>query len=92
MGTSNKFTKDPSAVLDYTVDWEDWLCTGDTISTSDWTVPDGITEDSDSNTTTTATIWLSGGSDGVMYTVVNRIVTASARTDDRSLEITVEEK
>jgi hypothetical protein len=92
MGSSNEFTKDPSAVLDYTIDWEDWLCTGDTISTSTWTVPTGITEDSDTNTTTTATIWLSGGSDGVMYTVVNRIVTAKSRTDDRSLEITVEEK
>ena len=39
------FLKDPEAVLDYTVDWGIWLDT-DTISTSNWTVPAGITKDS----------------------------------------------
>lgn len=29
------FTKDPHAVLDYTVDWTRWLA-GDTIATSAW--------------------------------------------------------
>lgn len=88
----NTFEKDPNAVLDYTVDWEDWLGS-DTIATSTWpVVPAGITEDSTSNTTTEATIWLSGGTAGVTYTLVNRIVTVGLRTDDRTIYITVKEK
>ena len=66
------FVKDPDATLDYIIDWSEWLDT-DTISTSTWTVPTGLTNVSDSNTTTTATIWLSGGTAGQRYTVSNRI-------------------
>lgn len=79
-------TKDPNAVLDYTVDWEDWLGS-DTISSSDWIVSDGITEDSASDTNTTATIWLSGGTAGRTYTITNRIVTAGGRTQDYSFQV-----
>ena len=86
-----RWIKDPDAVLDYTVDWEDWL-NGDTIKTSEWTVPTGITKDSSNNTTLLATVWLSGGTDGVTYTVVNEIVTNGSRTDNRSIFIEVKEK
>ena len=88
---NNLFTKDPSAVLDYTIDWSDWL-DSDTISTSTWTVPTGLTEDSDTNTTTTATVWLSSGTAGTQYTVINHIVTAGGREDDRSIYIMVEDR
>lgn len=86
-----QFTKDPDAVLDYQIDWETWL-NGDTISSSDWIVPDGLTENDASNTTTTATIWLSGGSADEQYTVTNRIVTAGGRTDDRSIVVRVQDR
>lgn len=85
------YNKDPDAILDYVIDWSTWL-DSDTISTSVWVVPSGITEDSDSNTTTTATIWLSGGTLGTSYSVVNRITTAAGRTDDRTITITIREK
>lgn len=88
---AQQFIKDPDSVLDYQVDWSDWL-DGDTISTSDWTVPTGITEDSDSNSTTSATIWLSGGTAGNEYECVNQIVTAAGRTADRTIVIKVEER
>jgi hypothetical protein len=86
-------TKDPSAVLDYGVDWTDWL-DGDTISTSTWTVPSGITKDSDSKTTTGTIIWLSGGTLGESYVLVNRIVTTNspARTDERTIVVRIEQK
>ena len=54
------FVKDPDEVLDYSIDWSTWL-DSDTISSSSWTVESGITKDSDSNDTTSTTIWLSGG-------------------------------
>jgi len=88
---NNIFTKDPSAVLDYTINWSSWL-DSDTISTSTWTVPTGLTKDSDTSTTTTATIWLSSGTAGTQYTVVNHIVTAAGREDDRSIYIVVENR
>ena len=83
-----EFFKDPDAVLDYQVDWSDWLVS-DTINTSTWIVPTGIVNDSDTNTTTAATIWLSGGTIGTNYSLVSRIVTAGGRTDDRTITIMV---
>lgn len=89
------FIKDPSAVLDYSIDWAAWLeetSPIDTISTSTWTVQSGITQDSESETASKATVWLSGGTAGAIYEVVNRIVTAAGRTDDRTLYIQVMDK
>lgn len=87
----NKFIKDPDAVLDYQVDWSVWLG-DDTIASSTWIVPDGITKGFDANTTTTATIWLSGGIAGLNYTITNRITTDNGRTDDRTITIQVQDK
>lgn len=87
-----RFDKDPDAVLKYTRKWNKWLGT-DTIATSVWVVEDGITKDSDTNDTTSATITLSGGTAGTEYTVTNRITTTtSAETDDRSFIIRVVER
>jgi len=84
--------KDPDAVLDYVADWANWL-KGDTISTSSWTTEnDGITIDSDSNTTTIATVWLSSGTEGTDYKVVNRIVTTAGRTKDQTLMMRIRSK
>ena len=84
------FIKDPQAKLDYQVDWSAWLTT-DTIKTSTWLVPAGITKAADSHTTTTATIWLSGGSVGTTYSIANHIVTDAGREDERSLLIVIED-
>lgn len=85
------FTKDPNAVLDYSFNWATWLVS-DTISTSTWTADTGITINSTTNTTTLATVWLSGGAAGTTYIVTNRIVTNGGRTEDRSLTINVEQR
>lgn len=82
------FTKDPDEVMDFSIDWEPWLAdNSDTISTSAYTVPAGITKDSESNTTLVTTVWLSGGSEDATYTIENRIVTAGGRTLDRSFDV-----
>jgi len=82
--------KDPDAVKDYVIDLTAWL-DEDTISTTAWTVPSGITKDSDSKTTTTATIWLSGGTAGQEYGLVCRVVTACGRTEDFAITVPVRE-
>ena len=85
------FTKDPNAVLDYSIDWTRWLA-GDQIATSQWIVPSGLTKMADSKTASSATVWLSGGSVGQSYTVTNRITTAAGRTEDRSFTVRAEER
>lgn len=88
---ADTFVKDPDEVLDYIRDWSA-LLDGDTISTSTWTAETGITVDSSSNTTTTATIWLSGGTVNQNYSVVNRIVTAGGRTHEKTLTFKIRAK
>lgn len=83
---------DPNAVLDYNVDWSDWLATGETISTSTWTVPAGLTKTTDSATSAVATAWITSGTAGVEYLVTNRIITSAGRTDDRSIRLSVKER
>lgn len=84
------FRKDPDAVLDYALDWAtQWLASGETITTSVWTVPTGITEDSDSFNDSVTKVWLSGGTAGTTYTIANKITTSAGRTDERSFDILV---
>lgn len=85
--------KDPDAELDWERDWGPWLAPfGDTILSSTWIVPTGITKTDESNTSTTATVWLSGGTAGLRYTVTNRITTVGGRTDDRSMTVFVNDR
>ena len=84
---ADTFTKDPSDVLDYQGLYASWLGS-DTIATSTWVLPSGLTKDSDSFTDTTTTVWLSGGTAKSDYTVVNRITTAAGRTRDKSITVT----
>lgn len=85
------YFKDPNALLDYTVDWSEWLG-GDSITSSSWIVPAGLVLTDESHTTHTATAWISGGTPPSSYRVTNRIVTAGGRSDDRSLTFRLEDR
>jgi hypothetical protein len=92
LGTKTKpYIKDPNAVLDYVVNWATFLGV-DTIASDSWIVPSGITSVLETNTTTTSTIWLSGGTLNSKYRLTNRVVTAGGRTDDRSIYVLVKDK
>ena len=89
--------KDPDEILDYEINWSApdgaRLSPGDTIVTSTWPViPAGITKNSDSHTTTSSTIWLSGGTIGATYELTCRITTAGGRTHDQSVKLQVKAK
>ena len=97
---SKQFLKDPNAVLDYVFDWaastngtgdSNWLATGETISTITITATTGITVASSSitDTNTSATVWLSGGTAGATYSVACKIATSASRTDERTISIEV---
>jgi hypothetical protein len=83
--------KDPDEVLDYGIDWTARLA-GDTIQSSTWIVPDGITKVSDSSNDTSTEIWLSGGTLGAALQITNRVVTHGARTMDQSVTLLIKSK
>lgn len=85
------FLQDPDETKDYERDWSTELG-ADTIATSTWTPDTGITVDSDSHDTTTATVWISGGTDGTNYDVLNTVTTAGGRTLEHSLQFRIRAK
>ena len=82
------FEKDPDAIIDYSIDWSDWL-QSDTISTGTWVVPAGIIETQRVQTESICTIYLSSGTAGNTYSVTNRITTANGRVNDQTIFIIV---
>jgi hypothetical protein len=91
------FDKDPSAILDYTIDWAaptaeggPWLGVSETIVESTWTLEAGcgLTAVSDDFSGTATIIRLSGGNIGE-WGVINHIVTSTSAEDERTLTITV---
>lgn len=89
---SPKFTKDPQAVLDYAIDWSDWLEIDDTIASAEWTVPTGIVSDKEEESDTAAVIWLSGGTLGEKYSIACKITTTEGRTDERTIQVKIKDK
>jgi hypothetical protein len=88
----SSYTKDPDAVLDYSVDWSSWLDDAETVASHVVIASTGITVDSDNEAAGVVTVWLSGGTVGERYTVTTRITTSAGRTDDRSIEIWVRQR
>lgn len=88
------FQKASTSTLDYTMDWSAWLTGSEVIASSEWTYPDGITIDSDSFTNTTAVANISGGTDGEVYLIKNKITTDStpAKVDTRTFNIYIAER
>jgi hypothetical protein len=87
--------KDPNDIVDYQVSWAEWLGeVDDTIATSTFLVPDGITEDEGrrANTSTDATIWLSGGMLGETYDITSRITTAGGRQADKTFRVIIRQR
>jgi hypothetical protein len=87
------YKKDPNATLDYTFDWAPYLTPiADTIASATFVFDAALTKVSQSNTTMTATAYMSGGTLGEKHTLTCRIVTAGGRTDDRSITLLIVER
>lgn len=90
--------KDPYAVLDYSLDWTNWMPSGDTISTLTITAETisgdaaPLTIDSDTNTDYIATANISGGTIGNIYNVEFKIDTTNGLKDSRNFRIKVVER
>jgi hypothetical protein len=82
--------KDPDAKRKYTINWTKWLASqdeGETIEESDWIVPDGLTNIDESFDDYNAMIWISGGTLGATYNVINRIITSTGQIQDATIEL-----
>jgi len=71
--------KAPTDTENYTIDWGRWL-DGDTIYSSSWTLPSGISTTENTYTSTQTVIWLTGGTAHTNYDIVNEIVTVGGLT------------
>lgn len=91
MAIVGRFRKHPGDSLDYILDYASWL-NGDTIATSTFVLPPGLSSGGTAtNTTTTATAWIAGGEAGRIYTVKHTMVSANspARTKVVTFELEV---
>lgn len=95
--------KDPVATLDYSIDFSDWLIGGATLASASWTISVKAGNESTPTLTTPgdsidgkrAVIWLSGGTDGVAYSVTchaTDTTTPVARQDDRTIVVLAKNK
>lgn len=83
--------KHPSAILDYEIDWSEWL-NGDTIVTSTWEVGTGLTIEADpapSYTSSTTKAWFSGGTNNTKYVFTNTITTIAGRKESKTITLHV---
>jgi len=90
--------KDPYAVLDFSLDWTQWMPTGDTIASTTITAEtisgdsSPLVIDSNSNTDYVVTAIISGGTAGKIYNVEYKIATSNALQDSRNIRIKVLER
>jgi len=95
MNLSKDFTKCADDILDFSINWSNWLNDSDGVSTASWTVtsPEGdsdpIVVDSSSLASNKATAFLSGGTSGKYYKVKCRIVTTAGLEADGYLIIQI---
>lgn len=93
MAYGETVSKDPQDVLDIGFDWDEHgLLTNrsTSISSSSWTIPAGLTTAvAGTNTSTKTLIYLSGGTLGETYTVVNHVILANGAEFDRKVYIRV---
>jgi hypothetical protein len=88
--------KDPGAALDYSVDWGAEYLGDDQLVQSDWSVepdePDGVSIAATAFDSSTSTVKAAGGQSGRLYRLVNTVLLASGRVDNRSIVLRVEKR
>ena len=88
--------KDPDAVLDYSIDWGAEYLGGDLHAASSWSVdpdePGGVAVAGSDFDASSSIVKAGGGEPGKIYRLVNEVVTASGRTDSRSIVLRGEKR
>ena len=93
------FTKQPVEIIDYDIDYSEWLSpVVDTVA-STTAIVTSATEaapmleiDSIMESSTTVKLWVSGGTGGVSYKVTVQMTTAGGRLDESELVFKVKDR
>ena len=86
------FTKQPVDVLDYDIDYSQWLTTGDNVESINVAVePSGLTVDNTFVNDPRVKIYLSGGTDGTTYKITVTTTTADGRVKQDEFKLKVKE-
>ena len=85
----NREFKAPTDEKKYTIDWSNDLG-AETISSDVWTIDSGLTDDGQTNDTTTSTIDVSGGTAGYTYKLSCAITTSTADVHVKEIYIRVQ--
>ncbi len=92
-------SKDPEARLTYTLDWSEWLPTGDTVSSVVWTIGARVNDptplvnvSSGVQSGTKTYIELRNGQVNKVYTVTAKVTTADGLIDRRAFRVRVENR
>lgn len=90
------FIKDPAAAIDYAIDWAAGYLDGQTIDASAWSVlpadAGAVTVTATLTAATRTGATLAGGERGKLYRVVNRVTFSDGRSDERTLDLRVEDR
>ena len=80
------FEQDPDSILDYPFEWGPEL-EGDSIETSTFVLPDGMTLVNQTLNGSLAVAYVSGPQCGIVYRLTNRITTGDGRSIDKTVRI-----
>lgn len=90
--------KDPSAQLVYSMEWNEWLATGQSLASTSYAVStisgdaSPLTKESQGISGTQSYVELSGGTAGEIYTVTATITTDDGATDRRAFKVKVDNR
>lgn len=86
------YDKQPAEVLDYDVDYSEWLTRGDNVEATEVeVVPPGLTVESTFINDPRVKIWLSGGQHGVTYKLTVTTTTTDGRKKQDEFKIRVKD-
>lgn len=90
--SENRFRKQPGEVLDYDIDYSDWLAAReDTVDSYTVSAATGVTLDSYAMTSGVIKVWLSGGTHNVTYKVEAEVTTVGGREKHAAIYVKVVE-
>lgn len=90
------FPKDPQSEVDFSLDWTDWLTSGELITGALWSIaPSDLaspTLGAAQSVGAVQSIFVSGGEAGSRYRLACQVETDAGRTADRSLTLRIMEQ
>lgn len=87
-----KKIQDPSARLDWLFDLSGWMPEDDYIVEHNVVVPQGVTEDGSSHQDAAIQVWLKDGVKPGPYTITAHFKTNEGRVDERSFDLSIQER